>query len=194
MAWIRHRGVSRAAACVAALIVAALVAGACSSPPPSVAPTVAPTAVPSPSLHLGSTATVQDVFNGLGRAGLRITANTAMTGQDGGDVVRKIFATYLGWPLDVIEYRSVAALAKVTKWSAGDAPGRGEPPVAIAGSNILVTWGPKTEAGKPRVPDAQQLDGLRDLVAALDLMLSPLKARTVVPVSLTAATAASPAP
>jgi hypothetical protein len=194
MAWIRHRGVSRAAACVAALSVVALVAGACSSPPPSVAPTVAPTAVPSPSLHLGSTATVQDVFNGLGRAGLRITANTAMTGQDGSDVVRKIFATYLGWPLDVTEYRSVAALAKVTKWAAGDAPGRGEPPVAIAGSNILVTWGPKTEAGKPRVPDAQQLDGLRDLVAALDLMLSPLKARTVVPVSLTAATAASPAP
>lgn len=190
----RHRGVSRVAAWVAALIGVALVAGACSSPPPTVAPTVAPTEVPSPSLHLGSAATVQDVFNGLGRAGLRITANTAMTGQDGSDVVRKIFATYLGWPLDVTEYRSAAALAKVTKWAVGDAPGRGEPPVSIAGSNILITWGPKTEAGKPRVPDAEQLDGLRDLVAALDLLLSPIKARTVVPVSLTAATGASPAP
>jgi hypothetical protein len=195
MVWIRHPGASRAAACLAALVGAALVAGACSSPPASVAPTVAPTVVPSRSPHLGLTATVQDVFSGLGRAGLHITANTAMTGQDGSDVVRKIFATYLGWPLDVTEYRSAAALAKATQWAAGDGPGRGEPPVAIAGSNILVTWGPKNDSTKPRPPDAQQVDGLRDLVAALDLMLSPLKARTVVPVSLTTAAAAtSPAP
>jgi hypothetical protein len=195
MVWIRHRGVSRAAACLAALVGVALVAGACSSAPPAVAPTVAPTPAPSRSLHLGLTATVQDVFNGLGRAGLHITANTAMTGQDGGDVVRKIFATYLGWPLDVTEYRSASALAKVTKWAAGDGPGRGEPPVAIAGSNILVTWGPQNETAEPRVPDAHQIDGLRDLVAALDRMLSPLKARTVVPVSFTAAVgASSPAP
>ena len=194
MVWIRHRGASRAAACLAALVGVALVASACSSPPPSVAPTVAPTPVPSRSLHLGLTATVQDVFNGLGRAGLDITANTAMTGQDGSDVVRKIFATYLDWPLDVTEYRSASALRKVTKWAAGDGPGLGEPPVAIAGSNILITWGPMNAAAKPRVPDAHQIDGLRDLVKALDVMLSPLKARTVVPVSFTAAVTSSAAP
>ena len=178
---------------VTALIVAAALAAACggaqaSPAPPAVAPT--PRATPNP--HLPTPATVKQVFAGLGKAGLRITANTATLGAEGTDVVTKVYGTYLGWPFEVTEYRSEKALSKALAWPDGEAPGTGEPPIAIAGSNILIVWGPKKSGAKPSELSAPQVDGLGHLVLATDRLLSPLKTRTSVPVVLEPTTAAVP--
>lgn len=175
-----------------ALVVAAWAVAACAGAPPSPSPTPVPTPVVTPDPHLGDPATAQEVFNGLGRAGLNITPNTATTGPQDGDIVTRIFATYLGWPLDVTEYRSSAALTKAVTWKAGEDPGRGEHPIAIAGSNILITWGPALSGAKPNLPDDRQTKGLTELVAALDKLLSPLRARTNTAVTITPPVASAP--
>ncbi len=157
--------------------------------------TPAPTPLVTPNPHLADPATAQDVFNGLGREGLRITPNTANAGSDGGAVVTRINGTYLGWPLDVTQFRTAADLAKAAKWKAGETPGRGEPPVTLAGYNILVSWGPSEIGSKPPTPDRRKAAALEALVKALDRLLSPLRARTVVPVQVASAPeAAEPAP
>ncbi len=184
----------RGARSAAALVVAALLFAACGGAPPSAAPTAAPTPLITPNPHLPSPATAKQVFSGLGKAGLKITANTATLGVEGSDVVTRIYATYLGWPFDVVEYRSTSALSKVTEWPAGEAPGNGEPPIALAGMNILVTWGPTVSGAKPGKPDSRQSDGLRALVSALDPLLSPLRARANVPVAIAGQVATAPSP
>jgi hypothetical protein len=179
----------------ATLLAAAVLIGACGSTPPSAAPSVAPpTPRITPNPHLPSPATAQQVFSGLGKAGIRITPNTATVGKEGTEVVTKIYATYLGWPLDVTQFSSAKALGAVTKWKAGEEPGRGEPPIALAGANILVTWGPMASGKKPGKLDPRQSDALHDLVAALDILLAPLKARTNVPVTFSAPVADVPSP
>jgi hypothetical protein len=176
----------RAVRTVAALAATGLLALACSGASPSASPSAAPTPLITPNPHLPSPATAKQVFAGLGKAGLPITANTATLGPDGGDVVTKIYATYLGWPLDVIEFRSAKALIKAIAWPDGEAPGKGEPPIAIAGVNILITWGPTRSGHNPTKLDARQTDALTHLVTAADLLLAPLKTRTVVPVDFVA--------
>ncbi len=184
MAQNRHRGSRPPVAVPAGLALVVLLAAACSGPPAPPSATPAPTPVVTPNPHLGDPATAKDVFNGLGRAGLKITPNTASAGADGAAVVTRINATYLNWPLDVTQYRTAADLAKKAGWESGEEPGRGEPPVALAGYNILVTWGPRTTGSKPAAPDARQAEALEDLVGALDRLLSPLRTRTVVPVTV----------
>ena len=149
--------------------------------------TPAPTPIVTPNPHLADPATAQDVFNGLGRAGLRMTPNTATAGLAGDAIVTRINATYLGWPLDVTQFRTSADLAKAAKWEAGEAPGRGEPPFALAGANILVSWGPYGVGVKPAKPDEHKTVALEALVTALDDLLSPLRTRTIVPVEVAAA-------
>jgi hypothetical protein len=177
---------------VAALVATAVFAAACGSAPPSPSPSAAPTPRITPNPHLPSPATAQQVFSGLDKAGLSITANTATVGADGSDVVTKIYATYLGWPFDVTQYRSATALTKAIEWPAGEAPGRGEPPIALAGLNILITWGPSKSGAVPGKPDERQAAGLGDLVTAADVLLSPLKTRTTVPVKVSGPIAAAP--
>jgi hypothetical protein len=186
------RGPLAAARLLASLVATALLVVACGGAAPSSAPSVAPTPVVTPDVHLPDPASAQQVFIGLGRAGLKITPNTATAGPKDGPVVTKIFATYLGWPLDVTEYRSTSALARALAWEAGAPPGRGEHPVALAGSNILVTWGPAVSGKKPARPDVRQAVALRDLVSALDALLAPLQARTIVAVSVSAPIASAP--
>lgn len=188
------RSHTRGARSAAALVVAVALVAACGGAQPSAAPSAAPTPLVTPNPHLPSPATAQQVFSGLGKAGLRITANTASLGAEGSDVVTKIYATYLGWPLDVVQYRSTTALTKVTEWPAGEAPGTGEPPIALAGMNILITWGPMVSGSKPGKPDSRQSDGLRALVSALDPLLSPLRARANVPVAISGQVATAPSP
>jgi len=182
----RHARHTRQIGPLAALALVVLVAAACGSTPASAPPSVAPTPVATPNPHLADPATAQDVFNGLGRQGLKITPNTAVTGAGGAGVVTRINATYLGWPLDVTQYRTSADLTKAAAWAAGEAPGRGEPPVALAGYNILVRWGPWGTGTKPAVPDEQRAAALQALVAALDRLISPLRTRTIVPVQVAA--------
>ena len=162
---------------------AVILAAACSEAAVSPSPTPAPTPVPTVDPHLGDPASAQAVFNGLGREGLRIVTNTADVGAAGTGVVTRINATYGGWPLQVVQYRTTADLAKAAAaWKAGQLPGKGEPPVALAGVNILVRWGPWERDSKPPRPDERQAAALEALVAALDRMLSPLQARSNVPV------------
>ncbi|HUP54868.1 MAG TPA: hypothetical protein VM408_05125 [Methylomirabilota bacterium] len=182
------------------LVLAGMLAAACSAPPVAPSPTLAAaTPLVTPNPHLVDPTTAQDVFNGLGREGLRITPNTANSGSDGGAVVTRINGTYLGWPLDVTQFRTAADLAKAAKWKAGESPGRGEPPVAVAAYNILVIWGPSESGVKPAAPDGRKAAALEALVKALDRLLSPLRTRTIVPVQVAsvpdaAAPAASAAP
>lgn len=179
-AW-RRASMRLALAPVAAL---ACLVVACGGGPPSSSPTPVPAPIATPDPHLGDPASAQDVFNGLGRAGLSITPNTASAGAKDSDVVTKIFATYLGWPLAVVQYRTTGSLTRATNWAAGEGPGHGEPAVSIAGSNILVTWGPRISGMEPGQPDERQSAGLAKLAGALDALLSPLRARANVRVSL----------
>lgn len=185
---------SASAAAFPRLALLALVVAACAGAPPSPSPSPIPTPVVTPNPHLGDSATAQEVFNGLGRAGLVITPNTATSGSKDGAVVTRIFATYLGWPLDVTEYRTSDALDKVATWTPGEGPGRGEPPVTVAGANILVTWGPTASGAKPTMPDDRQTEGLADLVGALERLLAPLRARTNSAVAITPPVAVAPSP
>lgn len=178
------RGSGTRAVSIALGVSMALVVAACSSPPPSVAPATArPTPVITPDPHLADPTTADAVYRGLGASGLRITANNATAGDADSDLVKRINATFLGWPLNLSEFRSSSALAKATKWKAGERPGRGEAPISIAAANVLVTWGPTT-GERPAKPDERQRAGLADLIAAMDRLLSPLRARTVVAVDV----------
>ena len=177
---------------VAGFVVAAAFAlAACGGPPASAPPSpAAATPTPTPDPHLAAPATADQVYRALGAAGLPIVANNAITGGPNGEPVKRINATYIGWPLNVAQYSSASALAKVSGWKDGEKPTRGEEPITIIGMNILVTWGPTTGATPP-TPDVLKMRGLDRLVAVLDGLLSPLRARTVIPVSFPHA---SPAP
>jgi hypothetical protein len=108
--------------------------------------------------------------------------------------VKRINATFSGWPLAVEQYSSNAALNKATKgWKDGDPPGRGEPPVTISGMNILVIWGPAKTNAKPKRPDARKAVAVQELVDVLNPLLSPLRARSNVPLVFSATTAAASA-
>ncbi len=185
------RGFGAQALLVALVATTAIALVACGEAAPSVAPTTRPTPVVTPDPHLSDPTTADEVYRGLGAAGLRITANNANAGGEDPALIKRINATYLGWPLNVSEFRTTSALADDTAWKAGEPPGQGEAPVAIVGSNILVTWGPQT-GEQPATPDARQLDGLDDLVLALDRLLSPLRVRTAVPVDVPGVVLGSP--
>jgi hypothetical protein len=156
-------------------------------------PSIAPTPLVTPNPHLSTPATAQQVFNGLGHAGLKVTAHTASAGAADSPVVRKIFASYLGWPLDVTEFRSTKALADAVTWKSGAPPAKGDPPVTIAGGNILIIWGPINAGKAPVKLDERQQAGLQPLVSALDMLLSPLSTRTSERVSVSQTAPPAPA-
>ncbi len=175
------------------IVVSAVIVTACGGgQPPSAPPVavVAPLVTPDPHLH--EPATADQVFRALSAGGLQMVANNALSGASGAEPVKRINATYLGWPLNVAQYSSSAALSKVTQWKDGEPPRGGEVPIAIVGLNILVTWGPTT-GGKPRVPDARKVNALDPLVKILDGLLSPLRARANVPLAI-AGPSAAPSP
>lgn len=174
------RGIRTLAVVVASL---AITVAACGEAPASVAPTVRATPVVTPDPHLPDPATADQVWRGLGAAGLRMTANNATSGGADAGLVKRINATYLGWPLNLSEFRSSVALAETTAWEPGEAPGQGEAPIAIVGGNILVTWGPQT-GERPASPDARQVEGLDALIGAMDRLLSPLRVRSNVPIDV----------
>ncbi len=177
------RGVGTRARFVAFAVLSAIVLAACSEAAPSIVPTIRPTPLITPDPHLAALTTADDVYRGLGAAGLRITANNATAGGADTALVKRINATYLGWPLNLSEYRTASALAKETDWKLGQKPGQGEAPVAIAAANILITWGPQT-GEHPASPNDRQREGLKDLLTAMDRLLSPIRARTIVAVDV----------
>jgi hypothetical protein len=179
----------RAARPIVIVVVLVLIAGVVfvltrGSAPNTAQASAAPSVLVTPDPHLSSTATAQEVFAGLGRAGLIVTAHTAAAGSPDGPIVRKIFASYLGWPLDLTEYRSASRLVDDERWASGSSPDRGDPPVTIVGGNILIIWGPVNAGRAPTKPDARQAEGLQQLVTALEVLLSPIKAKSIVPVTV----------
>ena len=185
---------------LALLVIACALASACGGGAPSASPrpaTPVPTATPSPEpVHLSEPAAADAIFRALNKAGLRVVANTAGSGGDGREPVRRISATFGDWPLVVSEYSSAKALAKAKPWKEGAKPGPGEPPIAFIGLNILIELGPKS-GGRPKAPRDRDLVAATSLVEVIDPLLSPLKTRTIVPITMPdpeAAVAESPAP
>jgi hypothetical protein len=179
----------RAARPIAIVVVLVLIAGAVfvltrGSAPTTAQSSAAPSVLATIDPHLPATATAQEVFAGLGHAGLTVTAHTASAGSPDGPIVRKIYASYLGWPLDVTEYRSASRLIDDERWISGAFPDKGDPPVTIVGGNILIIWGPVNAGRAPTKPDARQTEGLQQLVSALEVLLSPIKAKSVVAVTV----------
>ena len=179
-------------ALVSTILVVAALLSACGEAAPTPPPAAVSTPTPTPDPHLGDPTTADEVFLALGAAGLRLTANNAASGGEGSSLIKRINATYLGWPLSVSQFTSTAALNRATEWAPDELPAQGQPPIAIAGLNILVEWGPTTGA-EPKKPAGPQVKGLKDLATHLDALLSPLRARSVVWVpGTTAAAAADP--
>ncbi len=160
----------------------AVACGGAPSPPPSAAPTPVPTPSPTPNPHLSEPVTADQVYRALLKAGLEISPNTAVTGGEGKDPVKRIEASYQGWPLSIGQYMSSATLATAEPWKDGAKPTDGMRPMSFKGLNILVEYGP-TPIGPPKQPDAARLEAGSKLRFALDALLSPLVVRTVVPVA-----------
>jgi len=179
---------------LAAAVAIGVLAGACGGSAPSAPPasaTPVPTPAPTPVAHLTQPAKADNVYLALLAAGLKIAPNNASTGGPGREPVKRINATYAGWPLAISEYTSATSLQKAKKWKADATPGKGEPSISFIGLNILVEWGPTTGAS-PKKPDGRQLTAAEALWDALDPLVSPLAARTIVPIP-GAASAAAPA-
>jgi hypothetical protein len=185
---------------LAAAVTIGLVAAACggsppSAPPASAAPVVTPG--PTPVAHLSEPAKADSIYLALLAAGLRIVPNNASTGGPGNEPVKRINATYAGWPLAISQFSSSASLRTTTDWKAGARPGQGESSIAFMGLNILVEYGP-TSGTTPKTPDDRQLAAAEALHQALDALVSPLSARTIVAIpgvpESTAAPTASPSP
>lgn len=153
--------------------------GAPASAPPS--PTPIPTPAPTAVAHLIAPVKADDLYLALRRAGLRIDPNNASTGGPGHEPIKRINATYEGWPLAISQYSTPASLLADVKWQNGSVPGQGEAPVSIVGLNILIQWGPMTGAS-PRKPDERQLETAAKLALALEPLVSPLSLRTIVPI------------
>lgn len=159
----------------------AVTSAACASPPPSATPSPTPTPLVTPDPHLPDPTTADDVFLAIGALGLRLTANNATTGSGG--LVKRVNASYGGWPLIISEYVSAAELSERLGQAFEGVPGGDEPTVAVAGLNILVTWGP-TSLAPPEAPVPARAAHLVELAQALDVLLGPLRVRSVVPLAV----------
>jgi len=157
----------------ASLALSALV-GACGSNAASPSPTPRPTAVVTPDPHLTEPVSVDEIYVALQRAGLDITANTASSGP-GGEPVKRISATFEGWPLILSQFTSSAALRSSSGFDPARAVRQGDPPITLAGLNILVEFGPTTSnTALPEPPDAARRAAALELVRVLDPLLGPL--------------------
>jgi len=153
--------------------------GGPASAPPS--PTPVPTPAPTPVAHLMAPAQADDVYLAMRAAGIRIDPNNASTGGPGHEPIKRINATYAGWPLAISQYSTPASLLADIDWKNGSVPGQGEAPISLVGLNILIQWGPTTGAS-PSKPNEQQLADAEKLALAFQALVSPLSMRTIVPI------------
>ena len=160
------------------------VAAACEAGAASPSPTLRPTVVVTPDPHLTEPASVDEVFVALQKAGLDITANTASSGP-GGQPVKRISATFEGWPLSLAEYTSSSTLRSGSGFDPAGAVRQGNAPITIAGLNILVEFGPKTSnTAIPEAPDGSRRTAAVRLIEVLDPLLGPLEQVSVAPLPL----------
>ena len=162
----------------------ALAAAACESSAASPTPTVRVTPVVTEDPHLTEPASVDEVFLALQKRGLDITPNTASSGP-GGEPAKVISATYAGWPLLLSEYSSSAALRTRGGFDPARPIRQGDAPIALAGLNILVEFGPKTaNTAVPAAPDEVREEAALRLVDVLDPLVGPLAQISVEPLTL----------
>jgi hypothetical protein len=166
----------------AAIAIGVLTVG-CGGGAPSGAPVVTPVPTPAatPVAHLTAPVKADAVFRAMVASGLKIATNNASTGGPGHEPVKRINATYEGWPLAISEYSTPGSLLAAVQWKSGSIPGQGEAPISIIGMNILIEWGPTTGAS-PRKPDGRQMEAAESLASALNALVSPLALRTIVPI------------
>lgn len=163
---------------------------ACGAGGPATAPpaTVVPTPVITPDPHLTEPATADAIFNAIRSAGLPLSITNAIGGDPNSPIVKQINAAVENWPLVIVQYKDSATLRSTLKWDPKVPPGKGNPPYAFVGLNILVGFGPSS--GTPAAPDAARQAQARAIVAALDPLLSPLQQRSVSPIPTSTATPA----
>ena len=97
---------------LAAVVAIGLIVGACGGGPPSAPPsaTPVPTPAPTPVAHLSEPVKADSVYLALLAAGLKIAPNNASTGGPGREPVKRINATYAGWPLSISQFSSAKSL------------------------------------------------------------------------------------
>jgi hypothetical protein len=178
-AWRRRRPSGAVAVIVSA--VTALVVACGGTAAPSAPPSVAPTPVITPDPHLKEPVTADQGYAILQSAKLGMSCPNAVLGDPGQPFIKQINCTLAGWPLRITQYASSGVLQKTVGWKAGAAPGGDEPPYAIAGLNVLITYGP-TSAQAPSAPDSQHQTVAAQIVALLDPLLWPLSQHSVVQV------------
>jgi hypothetical protein len=165
---------------LAGILLAACNAAASTTPASTASPTATPFPFPTPWPHMTAPARADDVYLALLADELAIVPNTATTGGPGRDPVKRIEATYEGWPLAIGQYRTAKTLAAVTRWKAGAKPGRGEAPIEFIGLNMLIQWGPIATGVPTKTLTDHQLTVAGLLRDKLDALLSPLASRTTV--------------
>jgi hypothetical protein len=117
-----------------------------------------------------------------------MSMNNASLGPDG-EPVKRVNATYAGWPIAIAQYSSEGALREAMDLER--ALRRGDAPYIVAGLNILVEFGPDIDGPDDPAPDARFRDAAVELVGALDPLLGPLRAMTIDPQPLVGTAAAS---
>ena len=141
-------------------------------------PTVADAAVPR--RHLGRPVTRprardRDAVLPRSRPPGSSSPPTTPAGTGKGELVKRIDATYAGWPLIISQYSSAKALAKANSWVRAK-PGPGRTAGGDQGHEHPHRVGSDDRRAPPK-PDARQRTALAALIAALDGLLSPLQTR-----------------
>ena len=160
------------------LLAAILLVSACGGPAGSGSPSPSPTPKPTPNPHLKEPAQAETVYSTLVERGLSLIGTNASRGRD---PVAVINATYSGWPLVLTQYRSAATRQKLQPVRNGQAPKKGDPPFTLAGLNLVIEWGPRTDNRLPRAATKAQLTEAQKLAAELDRLIGPLAERSTQP-------------
>jgi hypothetical protein len=163
-----------------AVLAAALMSAACGGPPSSSSPTPSAAPSPTPDTHLKEPARADVIYSTLVERGLQLVGTNASRGSD---PVAVINATYGGWPLVFVQYRSAGTRQQRAPVKPGEAPRKGDPPFTFAGLNMIVQWGPKVDNRAPRSATKTQLDAATKLAAELDRLIGPLVERSTQPVA-----------
>jgi hypothetical protein len=165
---------------------AALAMAGCGGGSAKAAPTAtpAPTPTPTPNPHLAEPASVDDVFVWLNAHGLAVVGNNADRGQSG-EPVKRINATYAGWPLILSQYSS-SAVARMASGVAGatSRPVADQAPFTFVGLNIVADFGPHLRTDGDAPPDGRFVAAATALADALDPLLGPLHERAAVRIPL----------
>ena len=151
---------------------------ACGGPGASGSASPSPTPKPTPNPHLKEPAQAETVYSTLVQRGLLLIGTNASRGRD---PVAVINATYSGWPLVLVQYRSTATRQKLHPLRNGEAVKRSDPPFTFAGLNLVVEWGPRTDRRLPRAVSKAQLAEAQKLAAELDRLIGPLAERSTQP-------------